>query len=196
MNMVGQAKKQEASVNIKETLHDLDQELVLLLDFLQGEDESDRASAEELFQQFLPRLESKIDSYIFALQNLQVKHDYHEQVATSLAKSIKSEEKAIAWLKSKLQAFMENRVEQMGVSGKRLEGKITKVALCGSGGTEKLWYDPEFDIEQFPAEVVDYVPQLNKERLRALTLESGGELYSAQGQLIAKIMPRKSHLRF
>jgi hypothetical protein len=196
MNMVGQAKKQEAYVNIKETLHDLDQELVLLLNYLQSEDEGDLACAEELFQQFLPRLESKIDSYIFALQNLQVKHDYHEQVAPSLAKCIKSEGKAIAWLKSKLQAFMESRVEQMGVSGKRLEGKITQVALSGNGGTEKLWYDPEFDIEQFPADVVDYVPQLNKERLRALTLESGGELYSAQGQLIAKIMPRKSHLRF
>jgi hypothetical protein len=148
-----------------------------------------------MFEQFLPRLEEKLDSYVFAIQNLQAKLDYHQRVADSLARTIKSENRAIAWLKSKLQDFMQLRVERLGVRGKRLEGKITKVTLCLNGGAPPLWHDPNLDIEDFPEEAIDYVPTLNKTRLRSLVEQSGGELVVG-GRAIARIDPRGSHLRF
>ncbi|MGH2412715.1 MAG: siphovirus Gp157 family protein, partial [Microcystaceae cyanobacterium] len=116
-----------------ETLNDLERELELILHYLESEAPEDRQVAEEVFRDFLPRLEKKIDGYVAAIQRLKARQDLRQAEANRIAALAKSDCQTVTWLTQKLQDFMENRVAELGErKGKKLEGLYCRISLCNN----------------------------------------------------------------
>lgn len=179
----------------QETLDDLQQELDLILELLISEESRDRTLAEEMFTEHLfPRLENKIDGYIKAIKYRESLAKFQQSEAERISKLAIANNNAIKWLKSKLQDLMEGRVEQLGDRGRILEGKLSKVSLCGNGGKPPVWINPELSEADYPEEFLEFVPRLNKTALVDAVTETG-ELRDSTGKLIAKALPKGKHLR-
>lgn len=179
---------------ITESLPQLEEELELILAYLDSDNPEEREIAEETFQTFLPRLESKIDSYIQVIKWRESLIDYQENEARRCEALANSNKQTVHWLKSKLQAFMEERVEQLGTRGKRLEGKLSKVSLCNNGGRPPIWINPELLPKDYPEEYQEIRVHINRNKIAEDAINYD-EIRDKQGTLVAKVMPRGQHLR-
>ncbi len=182
---------------LKETLKDLDQELELLLEYLESEDPKDKAVAEEIFQQsLLPRLEKKIDGYVAVINQRKALREYRINEAKRIQALAKKDDSVISWLTEKLQQFLELRVKQLGEKGKKLEGKLCRISLANNGGQLPVWINQQLAVGKFPVEFVISKPILDTEKLKEAAMNSEtGEVMDAQGKLLAKVMPRGKHVR-
>ncbi|MEA5537051.1 siphovirus Gp157 family protein [Crocosphaera sp. XPORK-15E] len=179
---------------ITESLPQLEEELELILAHLDSDNPEEREVAEEIFKDFLPRLENKIDSYIKVIKWREALIEYQQNEAKRCEALAYTNKQTVTWLKEKLQTFMENRVEQLGTKGKKLEGKLSKVSLCGNGGNPPIWLNPALTEQDFPEEYVEYRWHLNRHKLTEDAIDYG-EVHDNKGTLIAKVMPRGKHIR-
>lgn len=179
----------------KETLPQLEEELELILTHLDSENSEDQQVAEQIFDEFMPRLESKIDGYLAVIRWREALAEYQENEAKRINALAHANKQTVNWLKHKLQVFLETRVEQLGDKGKKLEGKLSKVSLCNNGGKPPIWINPELTKpEHFPPEYVEYRWHLDKTKLADEAIDYG-EVRDDNGTLIAKLMPRGKHIR-
>lgn len=182
---------------ISETLDELGEQLELLSQYLESENPEDKAMAEEIYQQLEPKLEKKIDGYVAYINRLKANREFRQLEAKRISSLAKNDEARIAWLTEKLLGFMEHRIEKLGEQrGRKLEGLLCKVSLCQNGGQPQVWINSELAVQDFPAEYVLQLPQLNTQKLKedVLATESG-ELCDEQGRVIAKVLPRGKHIR-
>ena len=179
---------------ITESLPQLEEELELIIAHLDSDQPEEREVAEEIFNEFLPRLESKIDAYIKVIKWREFLIEYQENEARRCEALAHSNKQTVSWLKSKLQTFMEQRVKQLGDKGKRLEGKLSKVSLCNNGGRPPIWINPEILPENYPDEYQEIRIHINRNKI-AEDAVNYDEVRDEQGTLIAKVMPRGKHLR-
>lgn len=179
---------------INESLPQLESELELILAHLDSDNPENKQVAEEIFKDFLPRLENKIDGYIKVIKWRESLINFQEEEAKRCQALAHTNKQTVNWLKEKLQTFMENRVEQLGDKGKKLEGKLSKISLCKNGGKTPVWVNPNLTEKDFPEEYVEYCPHVNRNKLIEDTINFG-EVQDANGTLISKIMPRGQHLR-
>ncbi len=179
---------------ITESLPQLEEELDLILAHLDSDNPEERQVAEEIFNKFLPRLESKIDAYIKVIKWRESLIEYQENEARRCEALAYSNKQTVQWLKSKLQAFMEQRVEQLGDKGKRLEGKLSKVSLCNNGGRPPIWINPELLPENYPEEYQEIRIHINRNKIAEEAINYD-EVRDDKGTLIAKVMPRGKHIR-
>ncbi|EAZ88615.1 siphovirus Gp157 family protein [Crocosphaera chwakensis] len=179
---------------ITESLPQLEEELELILAYLDSDNPEERKVAEEIFNDFLPRLESKIDAYIKVIKWRESLIEYQENEAKRISDLAHTNKQTVHWLKSKLQTFMETRVEQLGDKGKRLEGKLSKVSLCNNGGRPPIWINPELKTEDYPEEYKEVRLHINHNKLAEEALNYD-EVRDEKGTLIAKVMPRGKHIR-
>ncbi len=181
---------------VKETLDDLEQQLELVIEYLESDNTEQKAIASAIFEELEPLLENKIDGYVARINCLKANRDFRQSESQRIASLAKHDAAAIAWLTDKLLGFMERRVEQLGERGRKLEGKLSKVSLCNNGGKPQVWINPELKAEEFPPSYVKLVPTLDTEKLREDAQASDtGEIHDNNGRLIAKLMPRGKHLR-
>ncbi len=179
---------------ITESLPQLEEELELILAHLDSDNPEEREVAEDIFNEFLPRLESKIDGYIKVIKWRESLIEHQEKEAKRISDLANSNKQTVQWLKSKLQDFMEQRVEQLGDKGKRLEGKLSKVSLCNNGGRPPIWINPELKTEDYPEEYKEIRIHIDRNKLAEEAINYD-EVRDEQGTLIAKVMPRGKHLR-
>ncbi len=170
---------------LKETLNDLDQELALLLEYLESEDQQDQAVAEEIFQQnLLPRLEKKIDGYVAVINQRKAFREYRINETKRIQALAKKDDSVISWLTQKLLHFLEKRVKELGDKGKKLEGKLCRITLANNGGSLPIWINQQLAVEKFPIEFVTSKPILDTEKLKEAAMNSeSGEVLDAQGRL-------------
>ena len=150
---------------ITESLPQLEEELELIIAYLDSDNPEERVVAEDIFNNFLPRLESKIDAYIKVIKWRESLIEYQENEARRCEALAYTNKQTVSWLKSKLQTFMEQRVEQLGTKGKKLEGKLSKVSLCGNGGRPPIWINPELMPDDFPEEYKELRCHINRNKL-------------------------------
>lgn len=182
---------------VKETLDDLEQQLELLIQYLESDNPEEKAIALAIFEELEPLLENKIDGYVARINCLKANRDFRQSEAKRIADLAKHDTAAIAWLTDKLLGFMERRMKQLGKRGRKLEGKLSKVSLCNNGGKPQVWINPELKAEEFPPSYVKLVPTLDTEQIREDAIASNtGEIHDRNGRLIAKLMPIGKHLRF
>ena len=178
----------------QESLPQLEEELDLILYHLDSEDPEEKELAEDIFSEFLPRLENKIDGYIKAIKWRENLAKFQREEAKRLQALAHRNQDTVKWLKERLQQFMENRVEQLGKKGKKLEGQLCKISLCQNGGKPPVWIDSLRNEKDFPDEYVETVTQINRQKLIEDAIDYG-EVLDEQGKAIAKVMPRGKHLR-
>lgn len=178
-----------------ETLDNLDRELELILQYLESDTPEEREIAEEVFQDFLPRLEKKIDSYVNAIGRIKARRDFRQAEANRIAALAKSDDQTITWLTQKLQNFMENRAAELSEKqGNKLEGLYCRISLCNNGGKPPIWVNPDLDLSDFPSDYIVPIPTLNTDKLKEDVLMQG-EIKDSQGRLIAKVLSRGRHIR-
>ena len=180
-----------------ETLDDLEDELVLIIEYLASDNPEELALAQTIFEdELLPRLETKIDGYIAAINRKKASSEYRKTEAKRINSLAKADDNTITWLMERLLGFMERRVAQLGDKGKRLEGKLCQISLVNNGGKLPIWINEELPLSKFPSEYVVQIPTLDREKLiEAVTNSETGELVDEQGNLLAKVLPRGQHLR-
>ena len=179
---------------ITESLPQLEEELQLIIAHIDSDTPEEREVAEEIFNEFLPRLESKIDAYIKVIKWRESLIEYQENEARRCEALAYQNKQTVQWLKSKLQAFMEQRVQQLGDRGKRLEGKLSKDSLCNNGGRPPIWINPELTSEDYPEEYKETRVHIDRNKIAEDAINYD-EVRDSQGTLIAKVMPRGKHLR-
>ena len=179
---------------ITESLPQLEEELQLIIAHIDSDTPEEREVAEEIFNEFLPRLESKIDAYIKVIKWRESLIEYQENEARRCEALAYQNKQTVQWLKSKLKAFMEQRVEQLGDKGKRLEGKLSKVSLCNNGGRPPIWINPELTLEDYPEEYKEIRFHIDRNKIAEDAINYD-EVRDDNGKLIAKVMPRGKHLR-
>lgn len=181
---------------VTQTFDQLDSELQLLLEHLSSDDEETKAIAEQIFEELVPQLEKKIDSYVSVIQRKKAHRDYRKAESQRINKLAASDEATIDWLTEKLLSFMERRVETLGDKGKKLEGMFSKISLCNNGGKPSVWIDRVRLTSEFPIEYVEMIPTLNTQKLIEDAIASpDGEVFDEKGQLLAKVMPKGRHIR-
>ncbi|MEL4898367.1 siphovirus Gp157 family protein [Crocosphaera sp. Alani8] len=179
---------------ITESLPQLEEELELILAYLDSDNPEEKQVAEDIFNELLPRLESKIDGYIKVIKWRESLIEYQENEAKRISDLAHTNKETVQWLKSKLQAFMEQRVEQLGDKGKRIEGKLSKVSLCNNGGRPPIWINQELKAEDYPQEYKETRVHIDRNKIAEDAINYD-ELRDEKGTLIAKVMPRGKHLR-
>ena len=179
---------------ITESLPQMEEELELILAHLDSDNPEERQVAEEIFNEFLPRLDSKIDAYIRVIKWRESLIEYQENEASRCQALANTNKQTVQWLKNKLQAFMETRVEQLGDKGKRLEGKLSKVSLCNNGGRPPIWINPELIPEDYPKEYQEIRVHIDRNKIAEDAINYD-EVRDDKGTLIAKVMPRGKHIR-
>lgn len=178
------------------TFDELDSELELLIEHLESEDPEIQDLANSLFEELLPQLEKKIDGYVAIIQLKKASRDFRKSESVRIAKLASLDENTIDWLTNKLKSFMERRVEVLGDKGKKLEGKLSKVSLCGNGGKPSVWINREKLTSEFPSEYVVLIPTLNTQKLIEDALcDPDGQVKDGKGELLAEVLPKGRHIR-
>jgi hypothetical protein len=160
---------------------------------LEAETESEGLTIEEL-EELLSQLETEIASKVDAisaviaakngeLSYLKERRDYFD-------KMIKSKQNALERFKDYLKRILERREDGT------ISGKESKLRLVKNGGKQPLWINPDVDAKSLPAELVTVAISyaVSTEAMRERLAETNGE-FMIDGQLVAKLEPRGTHLR-
>lgn len=183
---------------MSETLAQLDDELVTLLQYLDSEEIEDRSMAEELLAELLPQLDKKIDSYMGVVNHYGDKIANIDREITRLQTRKANEQKKQDYLKNRLQVWLELRSVQLGNKGKKLEGNLYKVSLVTNGGKLPLELNKEVDISQIPAAftTTTEITKLDTDKLREfMTANEVTTITTSSGEIIASLLTRGKHLR-
>lgn len=183
---------------MSETLAQLDDELVTLLQYLDSEAIEDRRVAEELLAELLPQLDKKIDSYMGVVSHYgdKIANIDREIIRLQTRKAI--EQGKQDYLKNRLQAWLELRSDELGNKGKKVEGNLYKVSLVTNGGKLSLELNKEIEISQIPAAftTTTEITKLDTDKLREfMTANDVNTITTNSGQIIASLLPRGKHLR-
>ena len=183
---------------MSETLAQLDDELVTLLQYLDSEAIEDRRVAEELLAELLPQLDKKIDSYMGVVSHYgdKIANIDREIIRLQTRKAI--EQGKQDYLKNRLQAWLELRSDELGNKGKKVEGNLYKVSLVANGGKLSLELNKEIEISQIPAAftTTTEITKLDTDKLREfMTANDVNTITTNSGQIIASLLPRGKHLR-
>ena len=183
---------------MSETLAQLDDELVTLLQYLDSEAIEDRRVAEELLAELLPQLDKKIDSYMGVVSHYgdKIANIDREIIRLQTRKAI--EQGKQDYLKNRLQAWLELRSDELGNKGKKVEGNLYKVSLVANGGKLSLELNKEIEISQIPSAftTTTEITKLDTDKLREfMTANDVNTITTNSGQIIASLLPRGKHLR-
>jgi hypothetical protein len=183
---------------MSQTLAQLDDELITLLEYLDSESIEDRTVAEELLTELLPQLDKKIDSYMGVVNHYgdKIANIDREIIRLQTRKTI--EQGKQDYLKNRLQTWLELRSVQLGNKGKKVEGNLYKVSLVTNGGKLPLELNKEIDISQIPAAftTTTEITKLDTDKLRKfMTANDIDTITTNSGETIASLLPRGKHLR-
>jgi len=185
-----------SQVKTHETLNELEEQLALLEDYFFSEEESEKALAEQLISELLPRIEAKIDSFIYLIHQREASGKFRKAEAQRIQKLASSDFHFVNWAKEKLLNFLQRRVEMLGEKGKSIEGKVSKVTLCKNGGKIGVWTNSELTVNELPSEYVEYVPQINWEKLKEDARSSPDkQILNADGKVVASVNSQGYHVR-
>jgi Siphovirus Gp157 len=142
-------------------------------------------------EQLESEIADKVDAIaaVFAAKNgeiayLKERRDYFDRL-------IKSKENALDRFKDYLKMTLERR------AGNTIAGREAKLRLVKNGGKQPLWINHTIRPQDFPKELV--VTQtsysVSTEVIREKLNDSGGEELIVNGEILAKLEPRGTHLR-
>jgi Siphovirus Gp157 len=181
---------------MSQTLSELGEELDSIFNYLESDNPEDIAIAEQLLDDLMPQLASKVDSYIGLINHYRDSIDNISQEESRLGTRKQVQQNKLDQLKSRLQEQIELRAEQLGDRGKKLEGYLHKVSLVNNGGKLPLEVNKEIDINEIPSEFISIVTKIDPEKVREyLESQSANRVITKSGLIIASLLPRGKHLR-
>ena len=179
-------------------LFELDAELAQLIDILDSDEPEDIAAAEAILDDLMPQLAAKIDSYAGLIAHYErLERNIDTEIKRLTARKT-AQATAKDRLKDRLQSFLESRSAELGVKGRKLEGTLYKVSLCANGGAQPIYINPIAGYEHVPEDLVQVTmtEKLITDKLREYMIEQNiTEFFDGEGQFIAELKPRGSHLR-
>lgn len=182
-----------------QTLSQLDDQLALLLHYLDDSESSDdMAMAAELLEELLPQLDKKIDSYMGVVAHYSDKIANIDREIIRLQVKRESDLRRQNYLKSTLQHWLELRSQQLGDKGKKVEGDFYKVSLVSNGGKLPLEINREIPIDSVSETftVTVQTTKLDPDKVREfMTANAIDTISNDKGETIATLLPRGKHLR-
>jgi hypothetical protein len=183
---------------MSQTLAQLDDELVTLLQYLDSEEIEDQSMAEELLTELLPQLDKKIDSYMGVVNHYGDKIANIDREINRLQTRKAVEQGKQDYLKNRLQAWLELRSVQLGNKGKKVEGNLYKVSLVVNGGKLPLELNKNIAIESIPPAftTTTEITKLDTDKVREfMTANDIDSITTNSGETIASLGTRGKHLR-
>ena len=151
---------------------------------------------EVILQSQLAELEleiaSKVDAIAGVLAAKQAEINYLVERREHFDKLAKSRQNTI----DRLKAYVKLALERQGATS--ISGKEASLRLVKNGGKVPVWINNEIDIQAFPYDtIVEYIDRkVSVEFIRAKLAEAGtSELVGENGQILAKLQERGTHLR-
>lgn len=181
---------------VRETLYHQTEEFDLICDILDGlesEEEDDRYFAERALNSLLERIEDKVDSFVNAIEHLMATGTYRKAQAKSIAALGDRDINRANSLKEYLLYKLEARIASIGDRGKTVRGKLREITAVSAGGNLGVKNLIE-DIENVPDEYLFEIRNVNMDELRD-RCRKDGEVVGKDGNLIARLLPRKRRLR-
>lgn len=179
-------------------LSELGAELDLILEYLDSEDIADLQAAEDLLDDLIPQLDTKVDGYAGAIAHYETISGNIDAEIRRLEVRKEKIEYNRDYLKRRLKTFLELRIEQLGSRGKKIEGNLYRISLCANGGKQSVYINPIAGFEFVPSELVvtTITEKIDTDNLREYFATTGTtKLVDEEGTFIAELLPRGSHLR-
>jgi hypothetical protein len=157
-------------------------------------DEEIERKFDEWFASLTERLEAKVNSYCWLIEQFQASAEARKAQAQRLQKLAQADANAAARLEKRLKDFM------IATGKTKLKTEHFNPRLANNGGKQPLWLAPEVEAEpaRLPERFHKTTVTIDKDELRA-ALEAGEvvTLPSAAGEPIeaAKLLPRGVSLR-
>lgn len=143
---------------------------------------------EPILNELTQLLDKKIDNYLYMIRHFEQEAEMQRKEADRLYQLSTESQRKADWLKQTLKAHMEH------MEIKRMNGTYGKASLCKNGGKAPVWFNPEIVPEDLPEELTLVHKIADKQAIRQLCEENGGELKIGD-RVIAQILDRQSHLR-
>jgi Siphovirus Gp157 len=169
--------------------------LEAILDALENPD-PEHPEQEVILQSQLAELEleivSKVDAIAGVLAAKQAEINYLVERREHFDKLAKSRQNAI----DRLKVYVKLALERQGATS--IAGKEAKLRIVKNGGKVPVWINDKIDAQNFPDEVTieRFSREVSAEFIRAKLAEAGtDELIGEDGQILAKLQERGTHLR-
>ena len=169
--------------------------LEAIFDALENPD-PEHPEQEVILQSQLAELEleiaSKVDAIAGVLAAKQAEINYLIERREHFDKLAKSRQNAI----DRLKAYVKIALERQGATS--IAGKEASLRLVKNGGKSPVWVNPDIKPQDFPCDVVNerITFSVSTESVRAKLAEAGmDELIGKNGQVLAKLQERGTHLR-
>ncbi|MCT7953364.1 siphovirus Gp157 family protein [Ancylothrix sp. C2] len=178
------------------TLNELSEQLELAAAIIESDPTPENQRlAQGIVDEIIPQIESKIDAYTSVIKSKLELAETRKQRAKSIMELACSAEKTAYWLKQNLQSFLEQRVEQLGEKGKRLEGIESAVTLCKAGGKVPVQLPADLLPDDVPEEFRKVIVDIDTEALKEACRNSKTGTISHNNKIIAAVKERSNYLR-
>jgi len=156
-----------------------------------GEDPATQQILADQLADLENQIANKVDAIVGILAAKQAEINYLAERREHFDRLVKSRQNAV----NRFKDYLKSSLEQQGVSS--MAGKEAKLRLVKNGGKAPVWIDDTIDPRKFPSDCVieSYSCSVSTEFIRERLTELGTNDLIVDGQLLAKVQERGTHLR-
>ena len=159
----------------------------------EGETEgtTDSAVILEQFERLEAQIATKVDAIAAVVAAKEGEIAYLRKRRDNFNSQIEVRENALSNFKTYLKKIVENR------DNSTIKGREATIKLVKNGGKQPLWTNSNIPAKDFPANLVTVQTSYKvcADTIRQQLTESGTEELVVNGEVLAKLQPRGTHLR-
>lgn len=171
--------------------HDLVEQIMAAIEAETTEGVTDSAIILQKLDELEAQIADKVDAIAAVVAAKQGEIDHLKSREQYFARQVEVRENALASFKAYLKKILENR------DNSTIKGREATIKLVKNGGKQPLWTNSNIPAQDFPVNLVTVQTSYKvcTETIRQQLAESGAEELVVDGEVLAKLQPRGTHLR-
>ena len=170
---------------------DLVEQIMAFIEEEEVEGKTDTIALLNSFDELEAQIATKVDAIAAVVAAKEGEIAYLKKRRDYFNSQIEIRENALSNFKTYLKKILENRDDST------IKGREATIKLVKNGGKQPLWTNGNIPAQDFPANLVTVQTsyKICTETIRQQLAESGAEELVIDGEVLAKLQPRGTHLR-
>jgi hypothetical protein len=167
------------------------EQIMALIEEEEVEGKTDTIALINSFDELEVQIATKVDAIAAVVAAKEGEIAYLKKRRDNFNSQIKIRENTLSSFKTYLKKIVENRDDST------IKGREATIKLVKNGGKQPLWTNENIPAKDFPANLVTVQTSYKvcTETIRQQLAESGTEELVIDGEVLAKLQPRGTHLR-
>ena len=167
------------------------EQIMALIEEGETEDATDPAVILKQFDLLETQIATKVDAIAAVVAAKEGEITYLKKRRDNFNSQIEIRENALSNFKAYLKKILENRTDST------IKGREVTIKLVKNGGKQPLWTNSNIPAQDFPPNLVTVQTSYKvcPETIRQQLADSGAEELVVDGEILAKLQPRGTHLR-